>query len=131
VAGPDSTRLINQVPDDLVVYADADLLKRVFQNLIANAIKYTARGEVTLGARALEGEGGVEAWVTDNGAGIPEDLLAKVFEKGETDPDESGGLGLGLAIVKKFTEAHGGKVTAESQVGAGSTFRLSLPLKAK
>ena len=129
VAGTDSTKLINQVPDDMVVYADAALLKRVFQNLIANAIKYTPRGEVIIGARELDGTGAAEAWVKDNGAGIPPDLLAKVFEKGETDPGSAGGLGLGLAIVKTFVEAHGGKVTAESKVGAGSTFRLSLPPK--
>jgi two-component system phosphate regulon sensor histidine kinase PhoR len=127
VAGTDSTQLINQVPDDLVVYADAALLRRVFQNLIANAIRYTPRGEVIIGARELDETGAAEAWVTDNGAGIQPDLLAKVFEKGETDPGSDGGLGLGLAIVKTFVEAHGGKVTAESKPGAGSTFRLSLP----
>lgn len=127
VAGTGSTRLLNQVPDDMVVYADAALLKRVFQNLIANAIKYTPRGEVVIGARDLPDKGGVEAWVRDNGAGIPVDLLAKVFEKGETDPGVDGGLGLGLAIVKTFVEAHGGTVTAESTPGTGSTFRLSLP----
>ncbi len=127
VAGTDSTRLINQVPDDLVVYADAALLRRAFENLIANAIRYTPGGEVIIGARELDGEGAAEAWVKDNGAGIQPDLLAKVFEKGETDPESGGGLGLGLAIVKTFIEAHGGKVTAESKPGAGSTFRLSLP----
>ncbi len=126
VAGTDSTQLINQVPDDMVVYADAALLKRVFQNLVANAIKYTPRGEVIIGARELDGKG-AEAWVKDNGAGIPPDLLGKVFDKGETDPGSAGGLGLGLAIVKTFVEAHDGTVTAESKVGAGSTFRFSLP----
>ena len=131
VAGTLSTRLNNQVPDDLVVYADADVLRRILENLIANAIKYTPQGEVTIGARELGEKGEVEAWVTDNGAGIEPDLLAKVFEKGETDPESAGGLGLGLAIVKTFTEAHGGTVTAESQVGTGSTFRLSLPPRRK
>ena len=82
-----------------------------------------------IGARELDGKGAALAWVTDNGAGIEPDLLAKVFEKGETDPASGGGLGLGLAIVKTFIEAHGGKVTAESKVGAGSTFRLSLPAR--
>jgi signal transduction histidine kinase len=127
VAGTDSTQLINQVPDDMVVYADAALLRRVFQNLIANAIKYTPRGEVVIGASEADGNGAAEAWVTDNGAGIQPDLLAKVFEKGETDPESSEGLGLGLAIVKTFIGAHGGTVTAESKVGAGTTFRFSLP----
>ncbi len=130
VAGTASTKLNNQVPDDLVVSADASLLRRVFQNLIANAIKYTPRGEVIIGARELGAEGAVECWVSDNGAGIPEELLKKVFDKGETDPENEGGMGLGLAIVKTFTEAHGGQVTVESKEGVGSTFRFSLPTNA-
>jgi len=131
VAGTSSTALINRVPDDLVVYADASLLRRVFQNLIANAIKYTPRGEVIIDARELSAEGAVECWISDNGAGIPGEFLAKVFDKGETDPESEGGAGLGLAIVKTFTEAHGGKVTVESKEGVGSTFRFSLPTVAK
>ncbi len=130
VAGTASTQLINMVPDDLVVYADAGLLRRVFQNLIANAIKYTPRGEIIIGARELGEQGAVEYWVSDNGSGIPEELLEKVFDKGETDPQNEGGTGLGLAVVKTFTEAHGGQVTVESKEGVGSTFRFSLPTKA-
>ena len=131
VAGTASTRLVNKVPEDLVVYADAALLRRVFQNLIANAIKYTPRGEVVIGAAELTAEESIECWVADNGAGIPEKLLDKIFDKGETDPDQEGGMGLGLAIVKTFTEAHGGKVTVESKEGEGSTFRFSLPTQAR
>lgn len=127
VAGTGSTQLINKVPDDLVVYADASLLRRVFQNLIANAIKYTPRGKVTVEARELDSEGGVECWVSDNGAGIPPKLLEVVFDKGETDPEQGGGIGLGLAIVKTFVEAHGGTITVESNENVGSSFRFSLP----
>src|SRR6185295_927869 len=127
IAGTESVRLINRVPDDLVVYADASLLRRIFQNLIANAIKYTPRGEIIIGARDLGAEGAVECWVSDNGAGIPDELLEKVFDKGESDPENVDGMGLGLAIVKTFTEAHGGKVSVESKEGAGATFRFLLP----
>jgi two-component system, OmpR family, phosphate regulon sensor histidine kinase PhoR len=127
VAGTASTHLVNEVPDDLVVYADASLLRRVFQNLIANGIKYTPRGAVAIGARELGAAGSVECWVSDNGAGIPEELRESIFDKGETDPEAAGGTGLGLAIVKMFTEAHGGAVTVESKEGIGSTFRFSLP----
>ena len=129
VAGTASTQLINTIPDDLVVYADASLLRRIFQNLIANAIKYTPRGVVTIGARELAADGAVECWVRDNGAGIPDELLEKVFDKGESDPENAGGTGLGLAIVKTFTEAHGGKVSVEKEA-AGSMFRFSIPTKA-
>ncbi len=130
VVGTSSTQLLNEVPDDLVVYADASLLRRVFQNLIANAIKYTPGGEVILAARDRGAECLVECSVSDNGAGIPEELLEKIFDKGETDPEDVGGTGLGLAIVKAFIEAHGGTVAVESKEGSGSTFRFLLPTKA-
>ena len=129
VAGTASTQLINKVPDDFVVYADAGLLRRVFQNLIANAIEHAPRGKIIIGARELAEKRAVECWVSDNGSGIPDELLEKVFDKGETDSEKEGGTGLGLAIVKAFTEAHGGKVTVESKEGVGSTFRFSLPTK--
>jgi two-component system phosphate regulon sensor histidine kinase PhoR len=127
VAGTDSTRLVNSIPEDLVVYADASLLRRVFQNLIANAISYTPRGEVVIGASEPGDDGTVECFVRDNGEGIPEDRRSTIFDKHETDPDKNGGLGLGLAIVKMFVEAHGGIVTVQSEVGVGSTFHFTLP----
>jgi signal transduction histidine kinase len=127
VAGTGSTRLINKVADDLVVYADASLLRRVFQNLIANAIHYTPRGEVVIEAIELGAEAAVECSVADNGAGITEGQIDKVFDKGEADPANAGGKGLGLAIVKTFVEAHGGKVSVTSKVGSGSTFKFTLP----
>lgn len=124
VAHTASTRLVNQVPEDLAVYADAELLRRIFQNVIANAITYTPRGEVVIGARKAEGS--FECWVSDNGEGIPPERLEKVFDKTETDP-AGGGWGLGLAIVKTFVEAHEGVVSVESKEGLGSTFRFTLP----
>ena len=132
VAGTASTQLINEVPGDLIVNADASVLRRVFQNLIANAIQYTPGGEVIIGARELDEKGAVEGWVSDNGAGIPKERLEKVFDKLESDPQKGGGsgFGLGLSIVKTFVEAHDGKVTVESKEGLGSTFRFTLPGKA-
>lgn len=127
VAGTASTQLLNEVPGDLVVYADASALRRVFQNLIANAIRYTPGGEVIIGAREFDAKGSVEVWVSDNGAGIPQERLGKVFDKLETDPQKEGGFGLGLAIVKTFIEAHDGKVAVESKEGLGSRFRFTLP----
>jgi len=131
VAGTSSTALVNEVPDDLVVYADAGLLRRVFQNLIANAIRYTPRGRVVIGAGESGAAGDVECWVADNGAGIAAERLEQVFDKFETDPrnEEGSGAGLGLAIVKTFIEAHGGKANVESKEGLGSTFRFTLPAR--
>ena len=129
VAGTSSTHLINKVPDDLIVYADAGLLKRVFQNLIANAINYTPRGEVIIGAKEIHDDERVEVWVSDDGEGIPAERLDKVFDILETDPLKEGGSGLGLAIVKTFIEAHGGEVAVKSKEGAGSEFKFSLPFR--
>jgi len=127
VAGTSSTRLVNSIPLDQVVYADAFLLSRVYQNLIANAIRYTPRGLITIGVREVDAGDAVECFITDTGAGIPEDLLSRVFGKGETDVASDDGLGLGLAIVKTFIEAHNGAVTVESIEGQGATFRFVLP----
>ena len=121
--------IVNQVPDDLGVCADAALVRRILQNLITNAIAYAPRGEVSVGARDLDGQECVECWVTDNGAGIPRERVGKVFEPLETDPERDG-IGLGLAIVKTFVEAHDGTVSVESVVGQGSTFRFTLPRSA-
>jgi len=127
VAGTGSTGLINAVPEDFIVYADATLLRRVFQNLIANAISHTPRGEVVIGASEIGDGNIVECFVRDNGAGIPEDRRPTVFDKHETDSEKQGGWGLGLAIVKTFVEAHDGVVTVESELGVGSIFRFTLP----
>jgi len=126
VAETGTTRLINAVPGDFVAYADASLIRRVLQNLIANAITYTPRGEVVIGARKTDHDE-VECFVRDNGAGISPERHQSVFDKDQTDPEKDGGLGLGLAIVKTFVEAHNGVVTVESELGRGSTFRFTLP----
>lgn len=126
VAGNGSTALINEVPEELSVFADAGLLKRVFQNLIANAIAYTPSGTVRIGARSAGPDGLTECWVTDDGAGIPAELLARIFDKGAGDVDRTESAGLGLAIVKTFVEAHGGTVAAESEIGRGATIRFTL-----
>lgn len=131
VAAAAHAKVLNNVPDDLRVFADAGLLRRVFQNLICNAIQYSPGGEVVVGAQVLPGEGLVECWVSDNGKGVAADSLEKVFDKGESSGEDGtgSGLGLGLAIVKTFVEAHGGRVTVQSAVGHGSKFLFALPLQ--
>jgi two-component system phosphate regulon sensor histidine kinase PhoR len=122
--------LVNQVPEDLVVNADASLVRRIFQNLLSNAIGYTAGGVVTVGAREESPGGPVECWVADNGDGIPPERLSTVFDPLETDPERDG-VGLGLAIVKTFVEAHDGQVSVESAHGKGCVFRFTLPRAAR
>jgi two-component system phosphate regulon sensor histidine kinase PhoR len=128
IAATGSTALINRVPPDLRIYADASLMVRLFQNLLSNAIRHTPNGQVRIGAQeSLEGAK-VEIWVADNGVGIPAEKLHSVFDKFETERVGEHGAGLGLAIVKTFVEAHGGVVDVESEVNAGTTFRVTLPL---
>ncbi len=74
VATTAHTQLVNRVPDDMVLFADAGLMRRAFQNLIGNAIKFTPGGEVTVDARADESQGTVECWVSDNGPGIDAEI---------------------------------------------------------
>lgn len=123
--------LINNVPEDMTALVDASMVSLIFQNLISNAINYTPNGKVIIGAQKVNESASVECWVSDNGVGIAADRLEKVFDKLETDPDKKSGMGLGLAIVKQFVEAHGGRVTVDSEPGQGSTFRFTLPYEAE
>ena len=112
------------------VYGDGALLVTALHNLIANAIQYSPDGSrVGVGVSMVDGV--VEIDVTDQGAGIPEDELERVFERFfRTDPARSrhtGGSGLGLSIVKHAVQNHGGDVRVWSQVGSGSTFTIRLP----
>jgi two-component system, OmpR family, phosphate regulon sensor histidine kinase PhoR len=120
------TRLVNGIPDELELHADATLVRRILQNLVANAIAYSPAGEVCVGARNPGMGLPVECWVKDNGAGIPSSRIDSVFDTLETDPERDG-TGLGLAIVKTFVEAHQGTVSVESVEGAGSRFSFTLP----
>lgn len=112
------------------VFADESKILQVFENLIDNAIKYSADNSVIeVGTKADQGH--VIAWVRDNGAGIAEEDLPRVFErfyrvdKGRSR--EKGGTGLGLSIVKHVIQLHGGTLDAKSRVGKGTTISFRLP----
>ena len=93
-----NTTLKNEVPSDCILTADPELVRRVFQNLISNAIDYTTGGQVVVGA-AAQPEGGVQCWVCDNGRGIPEDRLDRIFDRLEADPAKPGSFGMGLPLL--------------------------------
>jgi signal transduction histidine kinase len=118
------------------INADAEKLRQVIQNLTDNAIKYTPSGFVHVElkedtAAAPNQVGTAVVAVTDSGLGIPADLVPHLFEefvRDERVKKEIRGTGLGLYIAAKITEAHGGKLSAESPgEGKGSTFRLTIP----
>jgi two-component system sensor histidine kinase SenX3 len=117
----------------LGLLGDEDLLITAIRNLLENAVAYSPeRTRVVVTTRVRDGDR-VEISVEDQGIGIPERDLQRIFERFyRVDPARSratGGTGLGLAIVKHVTAAHGGSVTVRSQEGAGSTFTISLPLR--
>jgi two-component system sensor histidine kinase SenX3 len=115
----------------LFVRGDEELLVTALRNLLDNAVAYSPeRTRVVVSTTQVSADA-VELSVTDQGIGIPERDLERIFERFyRVDPARSrvtGGTGLGLAIVKHVTAAHGGKVTVSSKEGAGSTFTLRLP----
>ena len=111
----------------MIASADAGLLRRVFQNLIANAIGHTPNGEIRITARKVHTQKMGECEVTDNGSGITEDRLPHVFDKFETDGKRSTDVGIGLTICKTFVEVHDGSITVTSQPGKGTSFYSTLP----
>jgi PAS domain S-box-containing protein len=117
------------IADRLMVVGDRDRLIQVFANLVSNAIKYTARGEVGIQAQRREGQ--VAVTVHDTGAGIsPEDraqLFTKFFRSQDSVVRDAGGTGLGLVIARAIVERHGGRIEVESEKGAGSRFTVWLP----
>jgi signal transduction histidine kinase len=152
VTVPPGVKLQWQYPDNLPVLAtDRRKLIQILDNLIGNAVKFTAQGTVTVTARAtgIERQGcpdssddaefpatdargsWIEFKVMDTGAGIPPEALARVFDKfyraESSDTKRYGGAGLGLYIARKLTEQLGGTIEAESVAGGGSAFTVRLP----
>lgn len=117
------------VPTKLLAHTDPILLERILLNLVSNALRYTARGGVTIGARRRGDQVCVEVW--DSGIGIPEDRHAQIFDEfyqvGNPGRDRRRGLGLGLAIVRRLTVLLDHKLTLTSALGQGTRFGLWLP----
>jgi signal transduction histidine kinase len=109
--------------------SDARLLRLVLVNLVANALKFTERGEISLRAQVLPDH--CELQVKDTGPGIEPELRTSVFEpffQGESVPRRnSPGTGLGLSLVREMLNALGGSIELESELGQGSTFRIWIP----
>ena len=121
---------VEAAPDATMVRADPDALRQVLSNLFENSLRYTPRGGRILCGSRLEGSG-IAVSVTDNGSGIAHEHLARVFERfyraDQARSRDEGGTGLGLAIVKHLIEAHGGRVSAESERGVGTTVTCWFP----
>jgi signal transduction histidine kinase len=119
---------LNVHPEEITVEADERRVRQVVFNLLSNAIKFTPpKGRIEVSARLTDGA--VEVAVADTGPGIPPEeaeLIFEEFEQGKTTRLE--GTGLGLPLSRKFVELHGGRLWVDTAVGAGSTFRFTLPI---
>ena len=121
----------NRISPEVSVVADLQRVQQVLTNLLDNAVKYgRENGHVVLSARRCD-DGMVQITVADDGPGIQEDALERVFERfyrvDKARSREQGGTGLGLSIVKHIVLSHGGRVWAESKSEKGSQFHFTLP----
>jgi signal transduction histidine kinase len=124
--------LTTSVPDDLpLVYGDAKRITQCLMNLTGNAVKFTRQGQVEIAVEQQEEL--LRFRVTDTGIGISRQDIDHVFaefrQADATVAREFGGTGLGLSITKKFVEMHGGQIGVESELGKGSTFFFTIPLR--
>lgn len=123
-------RLLNLIPENLVIKADENMVRTIFRNLISNAVKFTpSDGSIQISATKHAAH--VEFSVKDSGMGISPENIGKLFNIGTTHvqrgTENEKGTGLGLMLCKEFVERHGGKIWAESEPGAGSDFKFTIP----
>jgi two-component system sensor histidine kinase KdpD len=121
-----------KVQDNLpLVKMDFGLMEQALSNLLYNAAVYTPSGTSILVDANVEG-GDCVISVADNGPGLTQDVLPKVFDKFYRAPGaKTGGTGLGLPIVKGFVEAHGGTISARNRSAGGSEFVIRIPLNSE
>lgn len=121
--------MITEIDPDIMVKADPEKFHQVFTNLFSNAIKYSGDSR-KIYIRLFKNSGAIITEVEDEGIGIPEDKLTKIFEEFyRVERQESGeitGTGLGLTVVKEIVEAHRGKILIDSEIGKGSKFSVIL-----
>jgi PAS domain S-box-containing protein len=122
--------LIGELPKNLPpIYADPENIKEVLAQLLDNSIKYTEK-EGTIRVSVRDQDRNILVSVADTGVGIPGDMLPHIFDmfyKVERPAEQAEGIGMGMALVKYIVEAHGGRIKAESEVGKGSEFIITLP----
>jgi two-component system sensor histidine kinase/response regulator len=128
LAGDGQIALVTEIPAELPAFSgDENKLSRTLVNLIANAIKFTPAGSVTISASSDAHT--MRFAIRDTGPGIPAEAFERIFEKfGQLDSRSKVGTGLGLAFCKLAVEAHGGQIHVESIPGVGSTFSFTIPL---
>ncbi|WP_180335764.1 PAS domain S-box protein [Labilibaculum filiforme] len=138
VLGKEHVDLKLNVPDKylaLSIFTDPHRFKQVFLNLLKNALKFTEKGSIEYGILNADSNSGelLQFFVKDTGIGIPDDMKENIFgmfrQANESLARTYNGVGIGLSISKSLTELLGGKIWVESQVGEGSTFYFTHPIK--
>lgn len=125
IADDKGIKLSFDSPFDCHLFGDREKIKQVLVNLLANAMKFTSQGgNVTLKIKV--GDTRIELQLCDNGRGIPEEELPRLFQKFMQVKGEKVGTGLGLFIVRNIVEGHRGEIWVESKIGEGTTFYVSL-----
>lgn len=124
IAIPEQTEVLLEVDEDIKAMADPNLIKRVFTNLILNAVQSMPNGGRLL-IKARTNEDSISISVQDTGVGIPKDMMPRLFQPLVTG--KSKGTGLGLAVSKRLVEAHKGSISIESEVGVGTKVNIKLP----
>ena len=124
--------IVELLDEDQAIQTDGTKLRQMLVNLLSNGIKFTEKGEVRVGLSVSSGI--FEVSIADTGVGIPAEHIEEVFEPfwqaEQTATRKTGGTGLGLSVTRKLARLLGGDVTVASRVGMGTTFRLTLPMKA-
>lgn len=122
----DSIKILNRVRNDVIIKADKDKLREIFDNLLSNAIRHTEKGEVTIDYDSTSSS----IKICDTGEGIEKKDLPYIFERfyrgDKSRSKETGGFGLGLAIVSELVEAHGWSISVTSKIKRGTCFSISL-----
>ncbi|MBE6260753.1 MAG: response regulator [Prevotella sp.] len=128
---PDTVQLVWNKPNmKVTLNTDANRVTQVLSNLIGNALKHTVKGSITYGYRLINDGSEVEFFVTDTGSGIDPNDLEDIFGTYVSrDADTQSGYGLGLALCKTIVEKMDGRISVQSKLGEGSTFRFVLPFE--
>jgi signal transduction histidine kinase len=119
-----------EVPHHLTIISDKTRLEMVLGNIISNAFKYydSSKGNSFIAIKLIANESTIEIEIEDNGIGIPNDYLGKIFDMFTRAHETAKGAGLGLYIVKETLLKLNGSIRVESNVGAGSKFTILLPV---
>ena len=135
-ANKKSIQFRNEIPKDIFITADKNMLSTIIRNLVSNAIKFTHReGEIVINARKISDENNqnfIEISVKDDGLGVPSEIQSKLFDISNNTSlrgtENEKGSGFGLTLCKEFVEKHGGKIWLKSEFGVYSEFLFTIPV---